>query len=858
MHFTKKLIKRVLCFSVLCIALACTNSYADETHDEALGFINAYSDSAKYFPEDMESAITREQFINIAANLFGINAGQKDVSFTDIDAESESYVSVRKAVFMNWISDGTSFRPTESIKYDEAVKILCSAAGYDVYAKLLGGYPNGYRSAAKRAKISADVSDASALTGYEALELIWNTLNANILEQTGFGDNTKFETSDDTVMAEFLDVYYEEGIINANEFTSLTNKSDLGEDGRVEIAGKSFKLNNKSVNGLLGYNVRAYYKWSGGDKKGTVGYAYPADNKVLQIDADDASYDAKKHVITYASDKEEDAKLNSVFDYVYNGRAYFDAGDKIIPERGKLILIDNDNDGIYEVISVKHYSYMTVKSFNKYYLTLTDSYDKDKSLDLGKSDRKYSYKDQSGNQLNVSDIKSGSIIADAVSHDDILAELILCSKKESGVLKQISKDDKTFVFGDGAEYELSEEIEDKINTYILNREYRFTLGICGEIVSMTQVGENWIYAYLKKAYISRDLAGKLNLSLFTQDGEHIAVTAEDEKIKVTGETKKLTSDEIYDKICEGGVVKPQLIKCLISKDNTLKGIAFSETVSDIPITNDTHEDTIKQYDFGTSTFYYRNTHFYPYFNISGSVIFKVPTDVGDDDLFEVGYSFSDGNKEVSVYDIKPSGSAGAVVYVSDNATIEKTGSSEIFVIEKVWDALDKNDMTAKKIYGWCNGKYTEYTVDSKKSGDDLKSGDVIRFIASGNEIKNYTVDFNSAKLAPSSAIASNFNMKTTASFSYIGGKLYYNDGGYVYLTDTKDSNGIYDTSAKSLINAKMPDMAKCVVYDMKDKTLRPADSSYLKSIVSCGNDEACYVLIRSNQLNSSYAIIYVP
>ena len=428
MHFTKKLIKRVLCFSVLCIALACTNAYADETHDEALGFINAYSDSAKYFPEDMESAITREQFINIAANLFGINAGQKDVYFTDIDAESESYVSVRKAVFMNWISDGTSFRPTESIKYDEAVKILCSAAGYDVYAKLLGGYPNGYRSAAKRAKISADVSDASALTGYEALELIWNTLNANILEQTGFGDNTRFETSDDTVMAKFLDVYYEEGIINANEFTSLTNKSDLGEDGRVEIDGKSFKLNNKSVNGLLGYNVRAYYKWSGGDKKGIVGYAYPTDNKVLQIDADDASYDAKKHVITYASDKEEDAKLNSVFDYVYNGRAYFDAGDKIIPERGKLTLIDNDNDGIYEVISVKHYSYMTVKSFNKYYLTLTDSYDKDKSLDLGKSDRKYSYKDQNGNQLNVSDIKSGSIIAAAVSHDDILAELILCSK----------------------------------------------------------------------------------------------------------------------------------------------------------------------------------------------------------------------------------------------------------------------------------------------------------------------------------------------------------------------------------------------------------------------------------------------
>ena len=46
---------------------------------------------------------------------------------------------------MGWMSgNGTEFLPGNTVLFEEAVKVMVSAAGYQIYAAGKGGYPTGY------------------------------------------------------------------------------------------------------------------------------------------------------------------------------------------------------------------------------------------------------------------------------------------------------------------------------------------------------------------------------------------------------------------------------------------------------------------------------------------------------------------------------------------------------------------------------------------------------------------------------------------------------------------------------------------------------------------------------------------
>ena len=831
-------------------------------YDEAIGFIKTYSDAGQYLGDDLNAAVTREQFVNIVVSIFGKDFSAAEVSFDDIETGSVLYNNAAVAVQMGWIADSASFRPGDAVTLDEATKICCNIAGYGVYAKVSGGYPVGYMKAAQRAKITKNIASGGVMNSENVVQIIWNTLNADYLEESVYSSGgISFDASNESVMEKLLDIHKAAGILNANEYSSLNNKNDTGEKNRIEIDGVRYTNGNKKLNEYIGCRVNGYYISANGSSEKTLGYVFPKGNKILSLNAGEANFAYDKAVIEYGTNEIKTARINPVHDFIYNDCACFDLTLKKIPRQGTVTLIDNDEDGLYDVINITEYKYIEVNSFNKISMTISDKYDSNKIVDLEKADDNYIYTDTSGNELDIVSIKKGDIVAVAAPKDSRTVKIILCDKAVSGTIDYIDSSNMKISVS-GNEYGLSPQFEDDIQSDTLKlkfgKEYQMVIGLNNEIVSIKMSEENWKYGYLIDAAFSDTLSRKLEIKLFSEDGEHIIFKIKD-KIKVDGE--RLDSEETYNKLVYGGSVKPCLIKYFVNDEKELTAIALPTIETALPVGYMNEADKIKEYDFNTNRFYFRQHHFYPYFNDFGSIIFKVPqTDTKNEDLYEVGYELVDNTTIDSIYpyDVNKSGNAGAIVLKSDDASsVNKNDATKLMIVESVRCTIGADGADTKQITGWCDGAFVKMMLDSElKSTDDIVSGNVIRINASNNLIRAYETDFIAESLSPTSKSNSIFNMEKTASYAYVGGKIYVAGDGYVYLTNTKNQ-GVYDTALANLINIKLPKMEACVVYDMSEKKLRPADESYLKSILTDGDSGAAYLLVRSNYLNNRYGVIYI-
>lgn len=111
--------------------------------------INGYEDGT-FRPDNN---ITRAEFakiITIAMRIENIMPSGEEL-FNDISDDSwyKDYVYVAKtAGIINGTSDIT-FEPEENITYEQAIKMIAAALGYNEEAQARGGYPEGYLDIAK-------------------------------------------------------------------------------------------------------------------------------------------------------------------------------------------------------------------------------------------------------------------------------------------------------------------------------------------------------------------------------------------------------------------------------------------------------------------------------------------------------------------------------------------------------------------------------------------------------------------------------------------------------------------------------------------------------------------------------------
>jgi len=198
---TKKLIVFIL---ILSLSLSSVVYASDSVIFDVLN-INGVSDD--------NETITRGEYISMVAKIMNLdtNSAIQISPYKDID-ENHAYIADVNALsdlgIINGDSNGNVY-PDEPVTWNQAIKIILSAMGYSVLCEASGGYPAGYVSIANRINLTENIGyeGDSNLSYDNAIALLWNAVDINIYEQSGYGTSQKFEVSDETLLSRYHNIY---------------------------------------------------------------------------------------------------------------------------------------------------------------------------------------------------------------------------------------------------------------------------------------------------------------------------------------------------------------------------------------------------------------------------------------------------------------------------------------------------------------------------------------------------------------------------------------------------------------------------------------------------------------------------
>lgn len=199
MRQLQRIMQGIVLFT-LCGALLCGNALADVTNtpfpdvpadaDYAEAAITLSEmeifkgDEAGNFNPD--NPISRAEAATVICRMLGVEDEAKQIKtavFTDVPSSHWAVGYTAKAAdlgIINGYGNG-KFGPSDPVTYEQMVKMLVCAWGYNEFAVELGGYPSGYMTVANKLKVTSGVVQnySSPLPRSAVAQLAYNTLSVD-------------------------------------------------------------------------------------------------------------------------------------------------------------------------------------------------------------------------------------------------------------------------------------------------------------------------------------------------------------------------------------------------------------------------------------------------------------------------------------------------------------------------------------------------------------------------------------------------------------------------------------------------------------------------------------------------------
>ena len=403
--------------------------------------------------------------------------------------------------------------PDQSITYAQAIKILVSAAGYDVVAQANGGYPEGYLIVGANTRISRNTVGHSdeAIDMETAVRLIYNTMEVDIMSSVGYLEQKYTVTNGTTLLSNKLqrnDMVIQRGIVTANSYTDLEGVDELRED-EIHIDGRRYKNGGKNYDALLGYSVEAYIVEDGvGLPVVKSAFKRPLYNEELRVDAEH-NMGFRVGKLMYAVDtgnRNKTANISADAIYMYNGRLLSPVTDAdLIPVPDFVTLISNDADTNYDVVLMEDSESLVVGGVSrtngiihfKKFAGREITFRGRSAIYLNNEDAGYttSITDVTGMPLTIDDISENDVVTITESRDGKYIHILVTQDSVTGVLQEISED--TILIGE-TEYSLSKTNENApLFDVQIGDNARFYLDAYGKVVLCEKLGsEGFTYAYV--------------------------------------------------------------------------------------------------------------------------------------------------------------------------------------------------------------------------------------------------------------------------------------------------------------------------------------------------------------------------
>lgn len=426
----KKIICILLAVSMLTVympVMAATATFSDVSNNSSyknaiytladFGIILGDAGSDTFRPK---ANISREEFSVIMTRVLGLGALNVTVSeypFPDVTPSTAADWSIKATKIaydlgiIKGFDDGT-FRPKENVTFEQAVKMIVCALGYDATAIEQGGWPNGYIMVARGFGI---LNNAEAPQEQPATREIIAQLVANSLEVTLAG--TEVEEGRN-LLTEKLRYTEGTGVVTGIEGKALKSSASgiTGNEVQIDYANK-FLVGETSAKEYFGKQIKYYYKTDGGEKtlvsarltnknrEVTVSSAqikdlYPARLEYYPDVNDTTTYE------TY--DFEPDATKVSA---IYNGKYTSSITSALKPDSGSIKLIDNNGNGYYDVVIIDSTEVYVVSSVDSSKKIVYNTYNQAQSLNLNAATGQIDVTITKANtEVDFNQIKKGDVL----------------------------------------------------------------------------------------------------------------------------------------------------------------------------------------------------------------------------------------------------------------------------------------------------------------------------------------------------------------------------------------------------------------------------------------------------------------
>ena len=778
----------------------------------------------------------------------------------------------------------TEFRPDDSVTVNEAYSMLLRLAGY---GKIYYGMSEEQLAAyAGNVNLTTGISKKGSdfLTYEDAYKMIYNLLSVKTVSlELNSAKGVTYEYGNE-FMEDILKTYKVKGTISSIGEYSLTNNT--AGVGYVTADGIRYADNIGIDEDLLGYCGDIYYKKSSKNELEIVGFM-PRDTteKILNYE-DKPEY--SDYVYTYSeNDKSVKLKTSSKRDVLYN-RHPAASTSELVPKYGTIKLIDNNDDGTYDVIIIEDRVSAWVQSVNsnenkityrKASQTSPTGYEL-KDIDLDLYDKVHVY-NTDGYETDIGSVKAGMIISITDCGDEIIIRT--SEKSATGIVSEIREENGLkYITADGERMLMSPDCY--YNNYYGGMNVAVTLyfDFFGNVAEINLGGEGaeigWKFGYLIKAYLSDD-EDEGCLKLLTESGNMATLKFDGRKI-VVDDTKEdaPSAVAILKNNCN------EVIRYYTNANGDIRSIDTAERKNSYDMTKLTGtKDNNCLLKRAERKLYYKLTnrvfHRLPQdsdttvsgsdelagqvFIDSNTVVFRAPRSddpqekFNDEDYMIYDASKIQDDKEmyVKAYNTNSASLASDVVVVYDSKRNSLTKNSRAMLVSNISSAVGEDDEVLVYVDGlYAGGKkgfyfkdeedayYTDNNVKTK-----IKRGDVIRIETDGDYIVDSDVIYNGGntltqnRTAVSGGEGTHFNSIMRYAFGYADclsdDKMSFTFGGnYEFFRVTNFPVYIYDTEKDKVYMGTISDLKDKLHYENDyDKFILGTDRAVPTEIIIIKN-----------------------